>query len=547
MPVNPPPINVKIKGQDRISRTLNTVGAKLKKFGGGVSQAGRTMSMRMTLPLVLMGGAAIKAAANFESSMLNVQALTNTTGDTFNQLREQAKTLGATTMFSASQAGEAMGFLAMAGFDANEILAATPGALKLAAAGNLELAEAADIASNVLTGFNLEATEMDRVNRALAHTAASSNTNIQQLGEAMKFAAPVAAGLGVSVEETAAAVGFLSNAGIQASMAGTSLRKAMISLASPTSEAVSILNRLGIRRSDILDAEGRLKSFTGAIEVLEKRGATVQDTLKIMGIRAGPGMVSLMAQGSKSLREFNKEIGEQGAASLARLAAARTQGFNGAMLMLKSALESVAIAIADSGVLEFLTGLITRAAGAFRELSKTNPEILKIGFAVAAAAAALGPLLVVMGGLIQGLGVLTFALKAFIIPFKIFNLLFAISPVGALVLAVGLLITGIVLLIKKWDVIISKFKSGFAVIRKVGGFFKSIFGGGEEGEAPTAGRPTAGAGGIARTVEESRRTTTTTNEARVKMEFKNVPPGARVTTENEGVDLEQDLGFAQTG
>lgn len=167
----------------------------------------------VTTALGALTGQAIKTAANFEASMSRVSAITGATTEQFEALEKQAMELGATTVFSASQAAEGMSFLAMAGFDTNEILAAMPGVLNLAAAGQMDLARASDIASNILTGFQLSAEESGRVVDVMAKAMTTANTNIEQLGYAMKYVAPVAASVGLSIEETAAAVGKLSDSG----------------------------------------------------------------------------------------------------------------------------------------------------------------------------------------------------------------------------------------------------------------------------------------------------------------------------------------------
>ena len=203
-----------------------------------------------------------RQTVDFDTALRGVQAVTGATGEAFEMVADQARDLGATTQFTATQAAEAQTFLGRAGFETNEILAATPGLLSLAAAGQLDLARAADIASNVVQGFNLEASETGRVSDILAEAAANANTNVKQLGSAMSFVAPVSNSLGVSIEETTAAVGFLSDAGIQAERAGTGLRRVMLALLDPTREAQDALDAAGISATD---SEG---NFVGLMDVV---------------------------------------------------------------------------------------------------------------------------------------------------------------------------------------------------------------------------------------------------------------------------------------
>ncbi|KKM73938.1 hypothetical protein LCGC14_1405330, partial [marine sediment metagenome] len=204
-------------------RRLTKLGGSLTALGGRMRSVGRGLSLSLTAPLALIGGAIIKVAGQFEASMKKVEALTGETGDSLDKMREQAKQLGITTQFSASEAADGMGFLAQAGFDAEQILAAMPGVLELAAAGELDLARAADIASNVLTQFGIDALDIGRVNDILAATASSANTNIEQLAEATKFVGTTAAQSNIPLETIAGAIGVMANAGLQGGIAGTSL------------------------------------------------------------------------------------------------------------------------------------------------------------------------------------------------------------------------------------------------------------------------------------------------------------------------------------
>ena len=274
-------------------------------------------------------------------------AITGATGAEFDALREQAKQLGSTTKFTASEAAEGMSFLAMAGFDTVEIMKAMPGVLDLASAGAMDLATASDIASNILTGFGKDASEINHLVDVMAKTFTSSNTNLMQLGFAMKYVAPVAAGMGVSLEETSAIIGMLSDAGIQASMAGTTLRGIMTTLGEASTE-------LGFR---LKDANGNLRPMAEILdELVEKSGGT-QQAIEIFGKRAGPGLVALLSQGTDKLREFDEALKNSGGTAK-EIADRQMQGLRGALTELRSAIEGMFIAFADVGVLTKLEGIV---------------------------------------------------------------------------------------------------------------------------------------------------------------------------------------------
>ena len=385
---------------NKFNAALRNAQRSMTKFGRSMQRVGQNLTTSVTLPVVAIGGNALRTAAQFESAMNQVAAVSGATGKQFQELENLAKQLGETTSFSASQAAEGMSFLAMAGFDVNDILQSMPGVLNLAAAGQMDLAMASDIASNILTGFGKDASEMANAVDVLAKTFTSSNTNLVQLGEAMAYVAPVANSAGLQFEEVSAAVGLLGNAGIQASMAGTALRGAISRLLSPTSESEKILHRLGITA---LDSAGNLLPLNKIIEQLEKSGATTADILTIFGDRAGPGISSLVDQGAESLRELTKELENSGGTAQS-IADKQLEGLNGSLKRLQSAFEGLMITIADSGLLDAATRLIDRLTESVGKLAerwrKLAPEVQENILLMVGIAAAAGPILMVLGSII---------------------------------------------------------------------------------------------------------------------------------------------------
>ena len=218
----------------------------------------------------------------------------------FKQLEASVRELGATTQFSAQEAAEGMTFLSMAGFNAKEAVDALPSTLALAQAGNLSLAESADITSNILSGFGISASSTNDVVDVLANAASSANTNVRQLGTAMSFAAPVAKQLGVSIEETTAAVSVLSNAGIQGTRAGTNLRMVMLRLVAPSKIASKVLSDAGVNLQSV---NPKVVGFTNALKNLQSAGLSTGELSKIFGVEAISGASVLMENlsGSKGL------------------------------------------------------------------------------------------------------------------------------------------------------------------------------------------------------------------------------------------------------
>lgn len=413
---------------NQAGKTVEKFSKKFKRVGSNMRSTGRDMSMTMSAPIIAFGGFALKAAGDFEQSMNRVTALTGATGKQFEALRDQAKELGATTQFSASEAADGMGFLAMAGFDAQQILETMPDTLNLAAAAQIGLAEAADIASNVLQSQQMETSELGHVTDVLTKAFSSSNTDLLMLAEAFKYAGPITKVLGIRFEEAAAAIGLMGNAGIQASMAGTSLRGAMTKLLNPSKKAAGLMERMGINVLDaqgnmipmrevllqlerafgqvskgVLDANGQMMDQSQAIEVLRGSGEQGAALMEIFGQRAGPAMAALLGQGSQALDQFTREL-ENSGGTAKKIADVQMKGFNGAMRELKSAFEALQIAIADAGLLQTMTDLVKRLAEWTRNLADSNPKMLKWATIIAAAAAALGPLIWAVGATITGFG-----------------------------------------------------------------------------------------------------------------------------------------------
>lgn len=395
---------------------LNNATKSLKQVGERMQAVGRTISMSVTAPVVGFGYTIARVAGDFEKSMNQVAAVSGATGDELTALRDLAKELGATTQFSASDAADAMGFLAMAGFEVNEILSALPGTLQLAASAQMDMASAADIVSNVLSGYNMEVSELGRVNDVLVKAFTASNTNLQQLGEAMKYAGPIAAAAGVNFEEATAALGLMGSAGIQASMAGTALRGAISSILRSTPAMREAMAEAGL---SFTDAQGKILPLVEIIEQLEPHADNAGLLMELFGQRAGPAMAALVSQGSGALRDLTAEL-EDSAGTAERVGAVQMEGFQGAMNELQSAFEGLQIAIADSGLLEFLTEMATKLANGIQYLSETNPQILKFGTIAAGLAAALGPVILALGFLAAGIAAIGLPVAA------------AIAGIGAL-------------------------------------------------------------------------------------------------------------------
>ncbi len=365
----------------KLKRSLEGIGKQMQKTG-------KNLTLKLTAPLVAFAGLSLKTAADFSRSMAKVNAVTGATEDQFAELTETAKKLGRTTQFTATQVAQAMSFMGMAGMDANEILSSIPHTLNLAAAGAIDLATASDIVTNVMAGFGIETAGLEGAVDILAKAFTSSNTDLIQLGEAMKFAGPIAKGFGMSFEETAAILGLFGNAGIQASMAGTTLRGALVRLDKRSQE-------LGLT---IWDTAGKLIPMADILTQLEERGVSTSEMMELFGLRAGPGMVAVLSQGIDSLKDFTREL-ENAGGTAQRIAEVQMEGLHGTIIRLKSAFEGLQLAVAEE-ITPGFEGLTEKLTDAFRAFADLPKPIRATAVALGILAAVVGPLIWMSGTLV---------------------------------------------------------------------------------------------------------------------------------------------------
>ncbi|ADJ14835.1 phage tail tape measure protein, TP901 family [Halalkalicoccus jeotgali B3] len=292
------------------------------------------------------------------------------------QMRSTARTVAQETTYSAQQAAEGYYYLASAGLEAEEQIAALPEVASFATAGNIEMAEASDYATDIMKAFGYEADELDTVMDTLTATFTNHNQTAQDMGTAMSYVAPVAEAAGMSIQETSAAIGMMGDAGIKGSKAGTSLRQAIASLQSPTSKQAELMNELGINATD---SEGNLLGMTEIIRQLEQAGAGSAEVMELFGTQAGPGMQVLLSEGSAALDKNTQKIRESGGVTQ-EVAEKQLQTFNNQLQILKSRVEEVFIAMGQN-LLPVMNGLVQiaiDAVGAFANINSSTNGLLGV-------------------------------------------------------------------------------------------------------------------------------------------------------------------------
>jgi TP901 family phage tail tape measure protein len=397
-----PTINRIRRSAESTQNKLQNFSRKMTEFGGKAKETGGNLTRSLSLPLGIVGGLAFRTALKFEEAMNQVSAVSGATGKELKSLTNLAKELGETTQFSAREAANAQRFLAMAGMDTNQIIKALPGTLQLAASSNIDLASSADIATNILTGYGLEVEELSRVNDVLAKTQSSANTNIMELAEATKLVAPLASNVNMEVEETSALLGKLADSGLKGSIAGTSLRRAISSLISPTGEAGKIIDQLGLQ---VNDSEGNFVGLVDIVGQLEKSGASASQMMSLFGQRAGPAMSSLVKTGVGSITELQEKLAESGGTA-EKMAETQMKGSVGAVKEFTSALEGLQLAFFNKKAMSTVTDIINGITKFIRRLSETSPKLMNVIGVIAVIAATLGPAIFAVGQLAIGFALL---------------------------------------------------------------------------------------------------------------------------------------------
>lgn len=424
----------------------------LNKLGDGMKNVGKKLTMGLTLPIAGIAAASTNTAMNFEAAMNEVSAISGTTGKDLSKLSDLAKEMGRTTKFSASESAEALKYMSMAGWKAEDMLAGLPGILNLAAAGGTDLALTSDIVTDGLTAMGLSAKDADKFVDIMAATCSNANTSIELMGETLKYAGPVAGALGIEMDDLSVAIGLMGNAGLKGSQAGTSLRAGLTNLVKPTKEMKSAMEKYGVElvknadgSVDLMGTMTNLRSVLGELDETTQ----AQALATIFGKEAMSGWASIV---NASEGDFNKltnaVANSEGVAK--SMSDTMMQGAKGALVEMKSALEGVAITIGErlSPFIEKLADWISSLCAKFQELSPATQTFIMI---IAGIIAALGPLLILGGTLIKGFATLKVATMVLGVTMSGLCL-----PILGVIAAIAALIGVGVWLCQNWDTVKAK-------------------------------------------------------------------------------------------
>ncbi|MBN1047106.1 phage tail tape measure protein [Clostridium botulinum] len=462
---------IKSAGADLKNFVTGSEGAKqrIKSLGNSISSVGSAMAMPSTDAGGFLG-MATKTAMDYEAQMSKVKAISNATGEDMEKLSKLARDMGASTKFSAKESGEALEYMAMAGWKTDQMMEGLPGILNLAAAAGEDLGTTSDIVTDALTGFGLTAKDSGHFADVLASASSNANTNVSLLGESFKYVAPVAGALKYSAEDTSLALGLMANAGIKGSSSGTSLRAALTNMVKPTDAMAEVMDQYGI---SLTNTDGSMKSLKEVMDTLRDKMGGLDEQTKasaaatLFGKEAMSGMLSIINASDADYNNlYNNLTNADGAAK--KMADTMQDNLKGQLTTLNSAFEELQISLATAVVpmLNKLVSILIALINKFNALPQ--PVKSAIGMIIGGIAL-LSPAFLILGKLVNTIGTVVGVFSKLKTAANIFKLLPMIisSPVSRIILIIGAIIFVVYEVIKHWDSLKSYFGNFFAWLKNI--------------------------------------------------------------------------------
>lgn len=443
-----------LKAMRKMSSEAKATGKSIKSAGDTIANAGSAMTKSVTVPIAGVGIAAVKTAADYESAMSNVQAITGATGDDFKKLTQLGKDLGASTAWSAQECAEAMQYTGMAGWTAKENIDGLKGILDLASASGTDLARTSDIMTDAISAFGYKASDSAKFADVMTKACTSANVSVDTLGESYKYCGAICGTMGYSIDEITTSLAVMGNMGIKSSQAGTTLKNAISNMAAPTKNMKAAMDDLGI---SIVNQDGSMKSWGDVIKNLQGsfKGLTQDQQAayakQLFGKESMAGMLAIINTSTSDYNALADSIKNSGGAAND---AAQTQlnNLNGQLTLLKSALEGAAITIGDK-LLPYIknaVGWVQKATDWFNGLSDAQVSMI---MKFAGIAAAIGPALLIFGKLVSTVGKVysTFGMVTGAIAKAGGVIGLITSPAGIVIAVLAGVAAAAFLIIKNWD------------------------------------------------------------------------------------------------
>lgn len=449
------------EAQDMSRNLEQKVGASIKGFGDSLTATGMSLTKYVTVPLAGISIAGLKVATDFEKAMSQVKAITKTTGNEFNELREVAIDLGASTAFSANEVAGAMTEMAKAGWSSEQIIAGMAGVLDATAASGEQLSSVATIVADAITGFGMKAADSARVADLLTQAANSGTIGITDLGESFKFIAPVANSVGLSIEDVTTAIAALSMAGIKGSQAGTVLRGMLSRMITPTDEMQKVMDKLNF---SLTNTDGSFKSLETIVGELRGKFSNMTDEQKaynasiLAGTEGMSGLLALTSLSEEQYTEISKSMQEAGGVAK-ETASIMQDNLTSKIEQLGGSLESLAIKLADY-VIPYIQDFVLKLTDLVDKFTKLDPEMQKSILKIGGIAFVTGPAIIGLGKLTTGIGSLITAfggVKAGIA--KLSGLSTAATQTTALGTAIGGITAPIIAVVAAIGVLVAAFVS----------------------------------------------------------------------------------------
>ncbi|MEY8366085.1 phage tail tape measure protein [Anaerovoracaceae bacterium 41-7] len=436
------------------AQQIAAVGEKMQVTGEKIASAGKKL-LPATAAIGGIGAASVKVSAEFEASMSQVAATMGMTAEEINngsedykKLEQAARDMGASTKYSASEAAEALNYLALAGYDVDKSIETLPVVLNLAAAGGIELGAASDMVTDAMSALGLETDQAESFVDQMAKTSQKSNTNVAQLGEAILTVGGTAKNLAGGTVELNTNLGILADNGIKGAEGGTKLRNIILSLTAPTDKAAGQMKKLGL---EVFDAEGNMRPLNETMGDLDKilstmsQGEQTQVLNTIFNKQDLKGVNALLANSGERFDELSSYIGNADGAAQ-DMADTMNNNLSGQLTLLKSALQEAGISIGEAlvPIIKDLVGFIQNLVDRFNALSPTAQRIIII---IGGIVAALAPTLIVIGKLITSVGTIMTVVPKLVTAFGAVKAAFA--SLGATLLAnpIVLIVAGITALV----------------------------------------------------------------------------------------------------
>lgn len=368
------------KSQEELVRVNAAIGKNNEAISKTKTQLAGVVGTAVALGAAIYAGP-VKKSSEFQAQMSTVQAISNATADEMKQLNALAKEMGATTQFTAVEAGQALEYMAMAGWKTNQMIGGLPGIMNLAAASGEDLASVSDIVTDALTAFGMTADQSGRFADVLAQASSNANTNVAMMGATFQKVAPVAGALGYSVEDMSLGIGLMANASIKAEVAGTSLKTALANMAKPTAQMQKYMTKYGI---SLTNADGSMKSFREVVDNLRSslgglsESEQVAAATAIFGKESFAGMLAIVNASEEDFNKLSDSINNSAGAA-ERMAAIKLDNLEGDITLLKSATDGLQIALGDALLPTFREGTqrITELVTKLTEFINANPELVR--------------------------------------------------------------------------------------------------------------------------------------------------------------------------